>query len=217
MPIKEWIEIIEVSNPKTVSKKGAVSLRKSKKTTKPKTKLPPKQEEQKTWWNSEQERLEEEYRNITSSIKIPLPKEWTPEYLKLLKKYKLTIKQERFCRIYALHQDFFGNATQSYITAFKTEYYRPEAYNTARTESCRLLTSPNIMEYINYLLDNDWFNDEFADKSLLFLMKQFWDLWVKRASLRDYNELKWRIKQKVEVGIDDSLKSFLDKIRNSQK
>lgn len=33
MPIKEWIEIIEVSNPKTVSKKGAVSLRKSKKFT----------------------------------------------------------------------------------------------------------------------------------------------------------------------------------------
>ena len=33
MPIKEWIEIIEVSNPKTVSKKGAVSLRKSRKFT----------------------------------------------------------------------------------------------------------------------------------------------------------------------------------------
>jgi len=171
-------------------------------------------EEKKTWWDSEQERLEEEFRNIESDILHPTPKFWTPEYTALLAKFKLTIKQERFCRLYCLSSEYFANATQSYIRAFKTEYYDAWAYNTARTESSRLLANPNILNYMRYLSDVNWFNDDAMDKELLFLCMQRQELTTKRASIRDYNEMKGRIKQKVEVWFDEWLKTFMDWVRS---
>ena len=53
----------------------------------------------------------------------------------------LTIKQKKFCDLYMKT----GNATQSYIKAgYKT------TGNASRVEASKLLTKPNIQEYIAF-------------------------------------------------------------------
>ena len=45
------------------------------------------------------------------------------------------------------------------------------------------------------MLDSEGFNDENADKQLLFIMNQYGDLKSKVAAIREYNNLKARIRK----------------------
>lgn len=49
-------------------------------------------------------------------------------------------------------------------------------YNTAKTQASETLTNPNICEKITELLNEAGFNDNNADKQLLFCMNQYADL-----------------------------------------
>lgn len=149
-----------------------------------------------------------EYIIATEDIVKPLPRPWTPEYNEIIKKFWLTLKQERFCRLYALHSEYFWNWVQSYIAWYNPDRSKKGRYDTAKANARETLTKPYILAYINYLMEQDGFNDEFADSQLSFLMKQNSDLWVKRAAIRDYNELKGRIKQKLELSADQELKNL---------
>lgn len=107
---------------------------------------------------------------------------------------ELTPKQEIFCRNFAGSREFFGNGVQSYIDAFNCENY-----DTAKVEASKLLTKPNIIKRINEILDIAGLNDENVDKQLSMLINQNVDFKSKISAIKEYNALRGRIKQKMEL------------------
>ena len=99
---------------------------------------------------------------------------------------KLNLKQENFCRAY-VSKDLFGNGTQAYMNVYNC---KP---TTAKVQASVFLTNPNICERITELLEETGFNDNNADKQLLFCMNQYADLWLKLQAVREYNRMKWRV------------------------
>jgi hypothetical protein len=72
-----------------------------------------------------------------------------------------------------------------------------------------LLTKPEICERINELLEAGGFNDENVDKQHTFLLNQFADLKTKLGAIKEYNELKSRVKRTQDpVEIKISLTSY---------
>lgn len=129
------------------------------------------------------------------------------------KKSKLTPQQELFCRIYSTQAEFFGNGTQSYIQAYKI---KAGGENGARASAGALLTNPNILARINELLDLV-LTDATADKELAFVMTQKQDFGAKIQGIREYNRLKGRINQKIEIKGTFSLSELLDAADQNQK
>jgi hypothetical protein len=99
---------------------------------------------------------------------------------------KLNIKQENFCRAY-VSRDLFGNGLQAYMNIYNCKA------TTAKVQASIFLTNPNICERITELLEEVGFNDNNADKQLLFCMNQYADLWLKLQAIREYNRIKWRL------------------------
>ncbi len=101
-------------------------------------------------------------------------------------------KHKLFCEKYASNTEFFGNGTQSYI-----EVYKPKRvgnwYNSARASASALLTNPNILGYINQILEMRGLNDTFVDKQLEFLITQHADFKSKLGGIHEYNQLKRRV------------------------
>lgn len=114
-------------------------------------------------------------------------------------KEKLNERQKRFCELYASTEEFFGNGVQSYIEAYNPDRSKPGWYNSARSSASENLTKPDILEYINELLDAGGLNNEFVDKQLLFLINQQADFSAKIQAIREYNKLKQRITEKQEI------------------
>lgn len=111
---------------------------------------------------------------------------------------KLNPRQELFCQYY-VSEEFFGNGTQSYIKAYKVDITVRGAYAMARAGASENLTKPNICARINELLDNAGLNDEFVDKQLLFLIQQHADLAAKKGAIQEYNKLRQRIVDKLDI------------------
>jgi len=112
---------------------------------------------------------------------------------------KLTAKQERFCVLYASDREFFGNGTQSYIEAYNVNIEKKNGYSTARRCASDNLAKPLILNRINELLEEDGLNDAFVDKQLKFLITQHQDHRAKIAAIKEYNNLKGRIANKIEL------------------
>lgn len=111
---------------------------------------------------------------------------------------KMTPKEKRFCDLY-VSKDYMGNGVQAYAEAFNKDLTDPKQYNSSRTNASKLLTNTNILLYINELLDTIGFNDAFVDKQLLFTMTQNADFGSKVAAIKEYNKLKQRITEKIQV------------------
>jgi len=114
-------------------------------------------------------------------------------------KKKLTLRQERFCQLYASDREFYGNGVQSYIEAYKPNRKKKNWYNTARAVVSVMLTNVNIYGRINEILEKGGLNDAFVDKQLLFLVSQHSDFTNKAAAIREYNKLKQRIIARADV------------------
>lgn len=112
---------------------------------------------------------------------------------------KLNPRQELFCQYYATDVEFFGNGVQSYIEAYEPNKSKPNWYNVARASASQLLSNINICRRINELLEDSGLNDQNVDKQLLFLIDQHEDKGSKIAAIREYNKLKQRIVEKVDV------------------
>ena len=108
---------------------------------------------------------------------------------------ELNEKQERFCQLY-VSKDYFGNGTQAYLEAYGLD---ESGYNTAKVGASRMLTNDNICHRINELLDEAGLNDNFVDKQLLFVITQHSDLSNKMSAIREYNKLKQRITDKLDL------------------
>lgn len=110
-----------------------------------------------------------------------------------MKENKLNFKQELFCKYYLENK---GNGTDSYIKAYKTKNYE-----TAKVNASKLLTNANILERINQIMKNIWFNDINIDLELANLIKQNGNLGIKFKAIVEYNKLMKRYdhsSQKIE-------------------
>lgn len=137
----------------------------------------------------------------------------------------LNLKQEEFCKLFAnaefADRDFFGNGTQCYLEVYGYKDDENQAkitYETARANASRLLTKANIINRINELLETGGFNDQNIDKQHLFLINQFADLKTKIAAIKEYNTLKRRVENKIEIGLPiKELSETLNNWINSKK
>ena len=112
--------------------------------------------------------------------------------------FDLNPKQSYFCELYASSEEFFGNGVQSYIEAYEPRKVG-NWYNSARASASENLTKPNILAYIDYLLELRGLNDQYVDKQLEFLVTQHADFKAKLGAIKEYNALKNRIKRELDV------------------
>jgi hypothetical protein len=112
---------------------------------------------------------------------------------------ELRLKQEKFCMLYATDREFFGNGTQAYIEAYEPDMSKPNWYKSAQGSASRLLSNAIIIERVNELLEDCGFNDIAVDKQHAFLIAQHEDKHVKLGAIKEYNKLKQRIVEKIEV------------------
>lgn len=117
-------------------------------------------------------------------------------------KKALTLKQQRFCELYTGGIEFFGNGTASYIKAYNISKMMAKRYEGAKANASRLLGKIEILAYINHLLEKQGLNDQNVDKQLLFLLNQFQDWGHKFKAIHEYNLMKKRIQDRVELGED---------------
>ena len=109
-------------------------------------------------------------------------------------------RQKAFCNLY-VSKEFFGNGVESYAEAYNLDLNTPKGYNTAKVNACKALTNPNILLYINSQLDAAGLNDNFVDKQLLFTITQNADFGSKVAAIREYNKLKARITENINMKV----------------
>lgn len=115
---------------------------------------------------------------------------------------ELTPQQELFCQLYATNREFFGNGTQAYIEAYNIDVTKRNAYKVAQASASRLLSNVMILHRIHELMEIGILNDARVDKELAFLIEQNAEFGTKLGAIREYNQLKARIRNKLEVGLD---------------
>lgn len=97
---------------------------------------------------------------ISSEINAPNKANKSPKVSIKSKHLDLTDREERFCREYAC--DAALNATRAYLKAFPNN-----AYNSAKTEACYLLTKPYIKARVTEILEERAANLELSPTRVL--------------------------------------------------
>lgn len=127
------------------------------------------------------------------------------------KNVALNEQQIKFCESYAYGPNR-GNGVISYMEAYELDMSQPGSYSGARASASKLLTNTNILTYIRELYESTDLNDTVVDNELAFVIKQNADFGSKVAAIKEYNALKQRVKNKLELGAD---KSFLDFLKQT--
>lgn len=117
--------------------------------------------------------------------------------------HKLTVRQEAFCIDYTKRGNTFGNGTMAYAEAYNKDLSNAGTYAVCRAQASILLTNPNILERVRELLDLDPLNNETVDKELAFVIQQNSEMAPKVSAIKEYNALKARIKNKLEVNVNN--------------
>jgi hypothetical protein len=115
------------------------------------------------------------------------------------KKEKLNAHQELFCKLYATDRELFANGTQAYIEAYDIDINKPGAYNGAKSSAFNLLTNTDILKRIDELLELGPLNNQAVDRELAFVIEQKADFSSKVAAIREYNRLKQRVTDKLDL------------------
>lgn len=123
-------------------------------------------------------------------------------------------KWEAFCKTYVSETEFFGNGTQSYIEVYKPRRFG-NWYRSSQTSASDLLSKPIIIDRINELLELQGLNDTAVDKQLSFVIAQYSDLTNKVSAIKEYNKLKQRITEKVDVTGNINISKILDDAEKS--
>lgn len=128
----------------------------------------------------------------------------------------LNQQQEKFCQLYINNdREVFGNGARCYMEVYGPEHLiihkKPLGFLVAAALASRLLTKVKVIERINSLLEQGGFNDENVDKQHLFLINQHADLRTKMQAIKEYNALKERVKNKLELVLP---KPILDAVRS---
>lgn len=114
-------------------------------------------------------------------------------------KGELNQNQITFCQYY-VSEEFFCNGTKAYIKA-----YPNIKEDWARRAASLLLTNIDILTYIDSILEDMGLNNQRVDKELAKLILQDDDRWIKLWWIKEYNKLKKRITDKLEVSWSLSL------------
>ncbi len=117
---------------------------------------------------------------------------------------KLNLKQDLFCKIFATDPAILGNASHAYMKAYGGSYL------VATSAGKRLLEKPEITAKIQEYLSNEGFNDISIDKKHNFLVHQNKDLNVSLKAIQEYNKLKKRIDNKIELVLPKPLMQLDD-------
>lgn len=116
-----------------------------------------------------------------------------------IKEEELNERQEKFCQLYATDREFFGNGVDSYLEVYDVDKSKSGWYNTACAAASRLLRNVKVFERINNILETEGLNDAFVDKQLKFLITQHASFDSKLGAIREYNKLKSRITEKMDL------------------
>jgi len=125
----------------------------------------------------------------------------------IVKEKNLTPQQDEFCRLYTSWNKLYrGNATQSYIKAYKLDVYDEETwkmldkkqYNVWGVLWGKLLKNIRIKKKIDKLLD-EWFSDKTIDNELSYVIKQNEELSSKVSAIKEANRLKARVREVVPL------------------
>lgn len=144
----------------------------------------------------------------------------------------LTLQQELFCQYYVKNEALRGNATLCYAEAYdyhldtlsreqvwdkdhlilieESEYNK--AHNVCSTEGNRNLRKTNIQDRITDLL-NEMLTDKEVDAQLAKVILQDSKMDSKVGGIREYNKLKKRVTDKIEVSGSLSLSQLFDKAK----
>ena len=127
------------------------------------------------------------------------------------KTYSMSMQKKEFCEKYL---EYNGNGSRAYI-----EVYSPKNTNIARISASQLLTTPNVVNYINSLLDSEGFNDQNVTKQHLFLLNQHADLSSKSRGVDLYYKLKGQYApDRIIHSIDeDSIDAQLAEVRERKR
>lgn len=138
---------------------------------------------------------------------------------------KLNPKQKLFCEVYSNSGNFFGNATRAYIVAYgldipaDVEYSALNAeqrkiYDSASAMSVALLRNIRVIKKCNEILDK-LIENEIVDRELAYTIMQRDELSPKVSAIKEYNQLKGRIKQSplmaIQININPEEKAKIDK------
>jgi len=126
-------------------------------------------------------------------------------------------QHELFCQLYVKNEELFGNATLCYAEAYNykldtlsheesrdefgqlieaSEYDR--AYNTCSVDGSKLLRNAKVQERITKFL-NEMLKDDIVDAQLAKVILQNDKLEPKVSAIREYNKIRQRITEKVDV------------------
>lgn len=106
---------------------------------------------------------------------------------------KLNLKQDLFCKVFATDPTVMGNGTQAYMKAYGVKF------ENAKAPANKFLLKPEITAKINEYLELDGFNDQTVDTHHLFLIRQKKDMNVSMKGIQEYNKLKKRITNTLEI------------------
>lgn len=134
----------------------------------------------------------------------------------------LNLQQEAFCQLYVNNdRELFGNGTHCYLAIYGAEYMlkhkKAMSYQSAMVAAARLLRNVKVIERINKLLETGGFNEQNVDKQHLFLINQHADLKTKMLAIREFNALKKRVENKVELTVIGQLSEQVNDWINSKK
>ena len=115
--------------------------------------------------------------------------------------WKLNAQQMLFCQYY-ITEEFFCNGTKSYMKAYDTDE------ESARRLASKLLTNIDILNYIDSLLVDMGLNDQRVDKELAKLILQDAEWNIKLWAIKEYNKLKQRITDKIDMQSNVKIESI---------
>lgn len=120
-------------------------------------------------------------------------------------KRNLNLRQDLFCKTYATDPEVLGNATKTYM-----KVYNIQAYETAKAAAGRLLEDSRVTAKIKEYIEIDGFNDNAVDKKHNFLIHQNKDFNVSLKAVQEYNKLKKRVSNQIELVIPRPLMELDD-------
>jgi len=126
----------------------------------------------------------------------------------ITRKTELNPEQELFCQLYATDREFFGNGTQAYIEAYDLDINKKGSYQTAMVNASKLLRNTKILARLDELMEIGILNNARVDKELAFLIEQNAELNTKLGAIKEYNALKTRIQNKIDLNLKTPLKNI---------
>lgn len=107
-----------------------------------------------------------------------------------------------------------ANGTKSYAKAYGLDIENKKKVNIAAVEASKLLRNPKIKEEMRQVLTENGLDDETVDARLLDIIRNGSNMESIRA-IHEYNKMKQRLTEKIEIKSPDPLTKLLREISDS--